>query len=104
VKNFGMATDQNGIVFLHLKEKFLRITAAQIKEGIFVGPQIKETCETLSKAETVSWRTFKPINTNFPRKFKAENYEQLKLLDVYSHGMQNIIKINFLDCSYTRQH
>jgi hypothetical protein len=56
-----------------------------------VSPQIKETRQTLSKAEGASCRAFKQVTTNFPGKFKAENYEQLKLLDIYSYGMQNII-------------
>jgi hypothetical protein len=67
-------------------------------------PQIKESRETLSEAEGATWRAFKPVTANFPGKFKAENYEQLKFLDTYSYGIQNIIKINFLDCTYPRQH
>jgi hypothetical protein len=77
VKQFVMAMDQNGNVFLHLKQKFLRIVEAKIKEGISVRPQIKETCETLSETEGAAWRAFKPVTTNLPGKFKAENYEQL---------------------------
>lgn len=34
--------DQNYTGFLYLKNKFLRVSDAKIKEGIFVGPQIRE--------------------------------------------------------------
>jgi hypothetical protein len=34
--------NQNGAGFMYLKNKFLRISDAQIKERVFVGPQIRE--------------------------------------------------------------
>jgi hypothetical protein len=34
--------DQTGSQFLYLKQNFLSISKAIIKEGIFVGPQIRE--------------------------------------------------------------
>jgi hypothetical protein len=68
-----------------------------------VSPQIKETCKTLSEAKAAASRTFKSVTTNLPGKFKAGNYKQLKLIDIYNHEMQNVIKINFLGCTYTRQ-
>jgi len=33
--------DQNSTGFMHLKNKFPRISDAEIKEGVFVGPQIR---------------------------------------------------------------
>ena len=40
-KNFVKALNQNGAGFHYLKEKFPRVSDSKIKEGIFVGPQIR---------------------------------------------------------------
>jgi hypothetical protein len=42
MKNFVKAMDKNGTRFMYLKHKLLRLSDAKIKEGIFVGPQIRE--------------------------------------------------------------
>jgi hypothetical protein len=42
MKNFVKAIDQNGPAFKYLGEKFSRLSEAKIKEGVFVGPQIRE--------------------------------------------------------------
>ena len=40
-KNFVKALDKNGAGFQYLKEKFPRVSDSKIKEGIWVGPQIR---------------------------------------------------------------
>ncbi|KAK1787970.1 hypothetical protein P4O66_016453 [Electrophorus voltai] len=42
MNNLVKAMDQNGSAFKYLSEKFPRISEAKIKEGIFVGPQIRQ--------------------------------------------------------------
>jgi hypothetical protein len=42
LKNFLKAMDKNGVGLMYLKHKFPRVHYANIKEGIFVGPQIRE--------------------------------------------------------------
>jgi hypothetical protein len=42
MKNFVKAIDHNGQGFLYLQRKFPRNSDAKIKEGIFIGPQIRE--------------------------------------------------------------
>jgi hypothetical protein len=42
IKNFVKAMDHDGQGFLYLQRKFARISDAKIKEGIFIGPQIRE--------------------------------------------------------------
>ncbi|GBL75699.1 hypothetical protein AVEN_155006-1 [Araneus ventricosus] len=42
VKNFVKAMDKNGPAFKYLHEKFPRLSVAKIKEGVFVGTQIKQ--------------------------------------------------------------
>jgi hypothetical protein len=42
IKNFVKVMDHDGQGFLYLQRKFPRISDAKIKEGIFIGPQIRE--------------------------------------------------------------
>jgi hypothetical protein len=42
IKNFVKAKDKNGAGFMYLKHKFPRPNDAKIREGIFVGPQVRE--------------------------------------------------------------
>jgi hypothetical protein len=42
MKNFVKAMDQTGSTFRNLAEKFPGISAAKIKEGIFIGSQIRK--------------------------------------------------------------
>ncbi|GBM42738.1 CCR4-NOT transcription complex subunit 6-like [Araneus ventricosus] len=42
VKNLAKAMDKNGPAFKYLHEKFPRLSVAKIKEGVFVGTQIKQ--------------------------------------------------------------
>jgi hypothetical protein len=42
MKNFFKAMYQNCVGFMYLKKKFPRISDAKVKEGIFVGIQIRE--------------------------------------------------------------
>src|ERR1043165_8429011 len=41
VKNFVKAMNRDGEAFKYLKEKFPRLSEAKIKEGVFIGPQIR---------------------------------------------------------------
>lgn len=42
MKNFVKAMDRNGNDFLYLKEKFSKLSDAKIKEGVLIGPQIRQ--------------------------------------------------------------
>ena len=42
MKNFVKALHKNGAAFQHLSTVFPGLSAAKLKEGIFVGPQIRE--------------------------------------------------------------
>ena len=42
MKNFVKALDKNGEAFHYLKALFPEISDAKLKEGIFVGPQIRK--------------------------------------------------------------
>jgi ABC-type long-subunit fatty acid transport system fused permease/ATPase subunit len=46
IKNVIKAMDQNSTGFMYLKNKFPTISDAKIKEGVFVGPQVRELIRT----------------------------------------------------------
>ena len=56
--------DRNGTAFKYLKNKFPRISNTKIKEGVFVGPQIRKFKldvkfeYQLSEAEKIAWKSF----------------------------------------------
>jgi hypothetical protein len=97
--------DQNGAGFAYLKETFPRISDAKTKEGIFVGPQIRELMqdanfeEQLTQVEKVAWSSFKNVTRHFLGNIKAENVQDIvrELLDSYlALGCNMSLKIHFL--------
>lgn len=104
MKNFLKAMDHNGQGFLFLKSKFPGISDAKIKEGIFVGPQIRKlmknpgTEEQLNESETAASGTFQNVMGNFLGNKQDENYGKLvsKLLkNLQSSWMQYVSKNQF---------
>lgn len=71
MKNFVKAMDKTGPGFEYLKTKFPGISDAKIKEGIFVGPQIRKLIkdsnfsEKLNKLEKQVWTSFLETIDNF---------------------------------------
>ena len=63
--------DRTGDGFVYLQNKFPRISEAKIKEGIFVGPQIREVLNddefenNLNMLEQRAWNSFKTICKHF---------------------------------------
>ncbi|GBM76072.1 hypothetical protein AVEN_242321-1 [Araneus ventricosus] len=100
------ALDREGLAFLHLRNKFKHLSEAKVKEGFFIGPQIKavfrdeEFEKNLSEAEKAAWLAFKSVCTHFLRNKEAENYEDLvgymvKCFRVISCNMS--LKLHVLD-------
>jgi hypothetical protein len=105
MKNFVKGIDQNGAGFAYLKETFSRISDAKIKEGIFVGPQIRELMqdakfeEQLTQVEKIAWSSFKNVTKLFLGNIKAEKFQDIvpELLDSYQDlGCNMSLKIHFL--------
>ena len=42
MKNFVKAMNQEEVAFTYLWEKFLRLSEEKLKEGVFIGPQIRD--------------------------------------------------------------
>ena len=84
---------------------FPRITEGKIKEGIFVGAQIRHIMidkrfeDLLVGPEKIAWKAFKDGVDNFLSNYRAPNYIQLvdKLLKAYKTMKCNMsLKIHFL--------
>lgn len=106
MKIFVKALDREGVAFLHLRNKFKHLSEAKVKEGVFIGPQIKavfrdeEFENKLSEAEKAAWLAFKSVCSRFLGNKKAENYEDLvgdmvKCFRVIGCNMS--LKLHFLD-------
>ena len=55
MKNFVKALHKNGAAFQHLSTVFPGLSAAKLKEGIFVGPQIREVLKDTDFEELLNW-------------------------------------------------
>ncbi|GBN65261.1 hypothetical protein AVEN_18401-1 [Araneus ventricosus] len=79
MKNFVKAMDCGGSGFQCLRLKFLKVSEAKIKEGIFFGPQFRQLMKDpvfeskLTKKEAAAWTSFKELSKNFFGNHKAEN-------------------------------
>ena len=97
--------DQTGPALRYLAEKFPGISAAKMKEGVFIGPQIRKLFRDeqfdhiLSGNEKRAWNDFRLVATNFLGNNKADNYKELveNLLLSYEELVCNMsLKIHFL--------
>ena len=83
MKNFVQGMDKTGHGFEHVRNKFPNVSDAKIKEGIFVGPQIRELMqdtqfdEDLNWIERNAWLSFKRICKDFLGNHKAANYHDV---------------------------
>jgi hypothetical protein len=104
--NFIKAMDKSGAGFMCLKHKCPRLSDAKIKEGIFVGLQIRELIkyeqykEELSEVGKAAWQAFKNVTKIFLGNHKAENYHEIvcDLMTAYKCMGRNMsLKVHFLD-------
>jgi len=83
MKNFVQAMNKHGKVFEYLREKFLKLSDAKLKEGIFIGPQICEIINDdlsehlLTETEKSARLMFIAVCLNFLGNVKAKNYKEL---------------------------
>ena len=105
MKQFVKALNVNNPSFLYLKSKFTKLSDAKIKEGIFVGLQIRQLLTdekfagTLNPLELRAWNSFKAVCKGLLGKHKDPNYQLLvnNLIDSYkSLGCTMSLKLHFL--------
>ena len=105
IKQFVKALDHDKPAFQYLQTKFPKISDAKIKEGILVGPQIRELMldetfsGTMDQYELEAWDAFKRVSQGFLGKHIAPNYADLvdRLIASYQQlGCNMSLKLHFL--------
>jgi hypothetical protein len=107
MKNFVKVMDKNGCGFEYVRNKFPNVSNEKVKEGMFVGPQIrklnqdKEFNEGLKKTQRNAWLSFKRLCKDFLGNHKkAASYQDVvqDLLTSYkAMGYNMSLKIHFLE-------
>ena len=90
-KNFVKAMDMEGEGFKYIGKKFPYKSEAKLKQGIFVGPEIRKLVKDeelntkLNAKELAAWEAFKLVVQNFLGKHKAVNCKEIvnKMLNAY---------------------
>ena len=83
MKNFVKAMNQEEAASTYLWEKFPRLSKSKPKEGIFIGPQIRDVIKDeffdrlLQGDEKAVWDSFKFIVKVLFGNRRAQNYEEL---------------------------
>ena len=81
MKNFVKALHKNGAAFQHLSTLFPGLNAAKLKEGMFVGPQIREVLkdtdfeELLNLKELRAWEASKSACSGFLGNTRVPDYQ-----------------------------
>lgn len=110
MKNFVKAMDKNGEGFLYLKSIFSKLSDAKLKEGIFIGPQIRLLMKNqmfdqkLNDKELCAWTSLKAVIKGFLGNYRADNAELLvnDLLKAYKNmGCRMSLKIHFLHSHFS---
>jgi len=105
MKNVVKGMDKTGRGFEYMRNKFPNVSDAKIKEGIFIGPQIRELMqdkqfdEDLNETVRNGWLSFKKICKDFLGNHKAANYQdvvQYLLTSYKAMGCNMSPKIHFL--------
>ncbi|XP_036342330.1 uncharacterized protein LOC118751618, partial [Rhagoletis pomonella] len=105
MKQFVKRLDKNSESFLHLETVFPKLSDAKIKEGIFIGPQIRKLMidenfvEKLNEVEKRAWLSFISLCHNYLGNERSSNYKEVvqEFLEAYGEmGCKMSIKINFL--------
>jgi hypothetical protein len=83
MKQFVKAMPKEGECFKYLCKKFPGLSGAKLKEGIFVGPDIRKLLSddlfetTMKTVEREAWNVFKEVIAKFLGNYKDPNYKQI---------------------------
>jgi len=106
MKNFVKDMDKTVHRYEYVRNKFPNVSDIKIKDGIFIGPQIRELIqdkqfnEDLNESERNAWLIFKRICKDFLGNHKAANYQDVVqdlLISYKAMGCNMILKIHFLE-------
>ena len=104
-KQFVKALNPDSPLFTYMKQKFPKLSEAKIKEGIFVGPQIRklllepEFTKLMTTVQRNAWDSFKQVTEGFLGNHKDQHFETIvnKLIQNYhAMGCNMSLKVHFL--------
>lgn len=106
VKNFVKGLTKGGPAFSYLKTLFPKLSDAKIKEGVFVGPQIRKLIKndadfekTLIGIELDTWRSLKRVLSEFLGSHRSPEYKEIVhelLMNLKEMGCNMSLKIHYL--------
>jgi hypothetical protein len=106
MKQFVKALPKKGECFKYLCKKFPGLSNAKLKEGIFVGPDVRKLLSddlfetTMETVERETWNAFKEVIAKFSGNYKDPNYKQIveKVLEKFTAlGCATSLKVDFLN-------
>ena len=83
MKQFVKAIDKNGECFKYICSKFPKLSDAKLKEGVFVGPDIRFLCRdenfqnSMTLIEKKAWTSFKEVIEKFLGNNKDPDYKNI---------------------------
>ena len=104
-KQFVKGLRKDFLAFEFLHECFPKLSDAKIKEGVFVGPQIRKIIlnnifdKTLNETELAAWKSFKQVCLNFFGLHKSDDFEDVVanlLRNYHIMGCKMSLKVHFL--------
>ena len=105
VKQFVKALNKESAAFKYLVQKFPALSEAKVKEGIFVGPDIRQLLNddnfelTMDNLQLAAWKAFRSICKDFLGNYRSPNYMDIveELLQSYEAlGCKMSLKVHFL--------
>jgi hypothetical protein len=92
--------------FNYIRKKFSKVSEAKLRNGVFVGPQIRKLMNDaefyghLNENEKSIWNAFRDVINGFLRNNRSPNYRQnidLLLSELQAYGCRMSIKLHFLN-------
>ena len=105
MKQFVKALNKEGACFKYVQEKFPKLSVEKVKEGVFVGPQIRalskdpQFLSTMTDVEKNAWLSFSEVVSKFLGNTKAPDYEKIvgNMLTCFEAlGCLMSLKVHFL--------
>lgn len=105
MKQFVKKLDGTGDTFQYLQGKFPKLSDPKVKEGVFVGPQIRKLMKddqfvaVMTPIEKNAWISFKNVIKNFLGNRKSANYKEIvdeMLKNFHKLGCNMSMKIHYL--------
>ena len=105
IKLFVKRLNPEGEAFQHIQDMFPKLSVAKVKEGVFVGPQVRRLINSdafsakLTQLERAAWTSFVAVVRGFLGNHKSENYRELveNLVNAYGRmGCRMSLKLHVL--------